>query len=96
MKKKISYETKLPVKFTMAERNLIREHTFYYPNFGNLAALEGIGKQIRVDMSLEDIEELQGYVAAEANHTSDSKLQTKLDRIFEKLQKFLDTYDDQE
>ena len=94
MRKKIPYNTKLPVKFTLAERDLIRNHTFYHPDFANLAMLEG--KQIRSDMSLEDIEELQGYVAAEANHTPDSNLQTKLDRIFDKLQKFLDAYDDQE
>lgn len=46
-------------------------------------------------MSLDDIEEIQGCVAAEANHTKNLKLQKELDRVFKKLQVFLDTYDDQ-
>ena len=94
MRKKIPYGTKLPVKFTLVERDLIQQHTFYRPDFGDLEPLTG--KRITVDMSLDDIEELQGYVGAEANHTKDAKLQTKLDRIFGKLQKFLDRYEDQE
>ena len=94
MREKILYGTKLPVKFTLTERDLIRDHTFYHPDFANLAVLQG--KHIKLNMSLDDIEELQGYVAAEANHTNDSKLQAKLDKIFVKLQNFLDTYDDQE
>jgi hypothetical protein len=47
-------------------------------------------------MSLDDIEEVQGYVAAEANHTKNKKLQRELDRLFDKLQVYLDSYDDQD
>jgi hypothetical protein len=48
---------------------------------------------LRVDLSLDDIEEIQGYVAADANHKRDAKLQKPLDKLFLKFQKFLDTYD---
>ena len=54
------------------------------------------GKNIKLMMSLDDIEDVQGYVAAEANHTSNKILQKQLDKIFEKFQVFLDRYDDQE
>ncbi len=37
----------------------------------------------------------QGYIAAEANHTDDAKLKRQLDKLFDKLQTFLDEYDDQ-
>ena len=46
-------------------------------------------------MDLDTIEDLQGYVAAEANHTDDRKLQKALDKVLTKLQGFLDRYDDQ-
>lgn len=36
-RKTIPHGTKLPVHFTAAERDLIREHTFYDPDFGNFA-----------------------------------------------------------
>jgi len=91
-RKRIPYGTKLPVRFTLPERELIREHTLC-PDFADLALADGNG--IRLDLSLDEIEELQGYVAAEANHTDDKKIQGKLDAVFDKLEKFLDSYDDQ-
>ena len=93
-RKKIPYGTKLPVKLTLDERDLIRAQTFCDPDFARFAVVEG--KAIRVDLSLDDIEEIQGYVAAEANHTKIKKLQKELDQLFGKLQLYLDTYDDQD
>lgn len=93
-RKKIPYGTKLPVKFTLHERDFIRDQIFLDPNFAGLAVVEG--KMVRVELSLDDIEEIQGYVAAEANHTKNLKLRKELDRLFDKLQVFLDTYDDQD
>ena len=93
-RKKIPYGTKLPVKLTLRERDLIRDETFYDPDFGKFTVVEG--KEIRIELSLDDIEEIQGYVAAEANHTKNSKLEKELDRLFDKLQVFLDAYDDQD
>jgi hypothetical protein len=92
-RKQIPYGTKLPVNLTLRERDLIRDETFCTPDFAKFAVVEDKG--IKVDMSLDDIEEIQGYIAAEANHTENKKLQKELDRVFDKLQVFLDTYDDQ-
>ena len=93
-RKKIPYGTKIPVKLTERERDLIRKETFCDPDFAKLAVADGKG--IRVEMSLDDIEEIQGYVAAEANHAKNKKIQKELNQLFEKLQVFLDTYDDQD
>ncbi len=83
----------MPVKLTLSERNLIRDKIYYDPDFAKFSVVEGKG--IRVDLSLDDIEEIQGYVVFEANYTKNSKLQKELDRLFAKLQVFLDTYEDQ-
>ena len=93
-RKKIPCGTQLPVKLTIRERDLIRDETFCDPNFAKYAVVNGKG--IRLDLSLDDIEEIQGYIAAEANHTKNSKLQKEFDRLFAKLQVFLDMYDDQD
>ena len=37
--------------------------------------------------TLDDLEELNGYLAAEANHCEDPQLQKKLDKLFERLSK---------
>lgn len=92
-RKRVAYGTKLPVHFSQAELDDIREHTLA-PDFATHAIVEGKG--LRVDLSLDEVEEIQGYVAAEANHTRDAKLRKRLDKLFDKFQKFLDTYDDQE
>ncbi|HJP93949.1 MAG TPA: hypothetical protein VJ875_18470 [Pyrinomonadaceae bacterium] len=89
---RIPYGTKLPVHFTQAQLDDIREYTFA-PEFAKHAIAEG--KRLRVDLSLDDIEEIQGYVAAEANHTRNVQLRKRLDKLFLKFEKFLDTYDDQ-
>jgi len=47
-------------------------------------------------LTLDDLEELGGYIAAEANHTSDKKLRKKLDAIFSKIQDLLETHADEE
>jgi hypothetical protein len=93
-RKKIPYGTKVPVKLTIRERDLIRDETFCDSNYTKLAVVEG--KDIKVDLSLDEIEDIQGYVAAEANHTKNKKLEKELDRLFDKLQVYLDTYDDQD
>ena len=44
------------------------------------------------DWSLEDLEEVLGYVAASANHTKDWKLEKRLHRISDKLGAIIDRF----
>ena len=94
MIQKIPYGTKIPVTLTFHERDIIRDETFCDPDFARVAAVEG--KRIKILLSLDEIEEIQGYIAAAANHSENRKLQKELDRLFEKFQVLLDTYDDQD
>jgi hypothetical protein len=93
-RKRIPYGTKLTVSFSGQELEDIRACTMVGEEFGRHAVIEG--KRLRLDLSLNEIEELQGHVAAEANHTPDAKQRQRLDKLFEKFQKFLDRHDDQE
>lgn len=92
-RKRIPPGTKLPVTLTVRERDLIRDETSCDPGFAECAVADGTG--IRVELSLDEIEEIQGYVAAEANQTTNSKRRKELDHLVDKLQVFLDTYEDQ-
>ncbi|MFH1731400.1 MAG: hypothetical protein ABIF82_07100 [Planctomycetota bacterium] len=93
-RKNIPCGSKLLVKLTLRERDLIRDHTLYDQDIECLCVPDGPG--VRVDLPLDEIEHMQGFVAAEANHCDDRKLQNELDALSDKLQQFLDTYDDQE
>jgi hypothetical protein len=92
-RKRIPQGCKLPVLLGTKEVSDIRERTFVSPGLliGGIVQPDG---SLRFDWSLGDIEEIQGHVAASANHTDDPKLEKRLDRIYSKLQRFLDSYDD--
>jgi hypothetical protein len=92
-RKKIQYGMKLAVSFAQADVELIREHTFADPKLLGLGVAKG--GTITGQLSLADIEELQGYVAAQANRSKAGKLPKKLYHVYDYLQTFLDTYDDQ-
>lgn len=94
-KKNIRPGEKVPLKLNDAERTLVLEEV----NCVDDEYLEAVrrtppGQPVMV--TLDELNDFGGYVAAEANHTKDKKLQKKLDAIFQKMQDLLDTYTDEE
>ena len=47
-------------------------------------------------LTLDQLEDLGGYVAAEANHSTDKKLRKRLDAIFSNIQDLLESHADEE
>ena len=92
-RKRIPYGTKLPVAFSSKELEDIRSCIMIGEEFGRHAVVDG--KRFRLNLSLDDIEDLQGHIAAEANHTRDAKFPQPPGQNIWKLQGFLDRYDDQ-
>ncbi|MEQ8667943.1 MAG: plasmid pRiA4b ORF-3 family protein [Pirellulales bacterium] len=94
-KKQIQPGEKVPLKLTATERKLVLE---------DLMCLDQEHEQIIRDtpagkpvmLTLDDLEDFNGYIAAEANHCDDSKKQKKLDTVFEKIQSVMDRYTDEE
>ena len=86
--------TKVGLTLSEAERNLIL----------GLMCLDGDYEEIvretppekAIQLTLDEWDDFGGYIAAEANHTPDKKLEKKLDAIFEKIQNLLETYTDEE
>ena len=82
----------IEIKFTEKERHLILYHTFADPYLTKRLRIAEIkGKYLITKFTVEDLDDLIGYIAAEANHTEDTKLQTQLDKLFEKLRIILET-----
>lgn len=93
---KVGVDEKVPVELTPEQRDLILKHTLADPDLtAPLEIAPAAGKKIAVGYTLSDIEELMGFIAAEANHTSDRKLETKLDHLWQYLQTFEDQYEDE-
>jgi hypothetical protein len=58
-----------------------------------VAPLEG--SRLKVGLTLSEIEEFCGFVAAEANHIADRRLGKRLDRVSGKLKKCEERYEDE-
>ncbi|MDH3472586.1 MAG: hypothetical protein OEM59_02745 [Rhodospirillales bacterium] len=87
---------KVPVVLSAEERRLIVDHTFAGPDLTSpLETATVSGTQFTVRYTLDDLEELLGYIAAEANHTPDRKLRGRLDRLYDRLQTIEASYVDE-
>ena len=96
-RKRIEYDSPVKVSLTLRQRKLILDHTFADDELTNRLKIATVeGTRIAVGYTLDELDALHGYVAAEANHCKDRKLQKELDTLFVKLMKTLESYDDGE
>jgi hypothetical protein len=94
-RRRIKTGAKVPVAFTARERALVIDHTFAGPELTEpLEAARVIRGKYTVRFTLDDIDELLGHVAAEANHSKNKRLQRELDALYERLQTEMESYDD--
>ena len=94
-KKHIQPEDRIGLILTQAERSLLLAGLTLLPSVYEEAVKATPAKE-PVLLTLDDLDELGGYIAADANHTQDKKRGKKLDAIFQKIQNLLDTHTDEE
>jgi hypothetical protein len=94
-KKQIQPGEKVPLKLTATERKLVLEDLMCLDqDYEQIIRSTPSGKPVM--LTLDELEDFGGFIAAEANHCDDKKKQKKLDAIFEKLQGVQDKYTDAE
>jgi hypothetical protein len=97
IRKRVHPGEKVPLKLSARERELILEHTFADDELTAPLRIARASNQASVYcFTLDDLEELMGYVAAEANHAKDKKLQKELDRLFARMEEVLNSYTDED
>lgn len=93
-RKHIQPDERVPLKLSATQRTLILEKVSCID-----AKYEALIRETPDDeplmMTLDDCDEFSGYIASEANHCGDKKLQKKLDTILRKVHAVLDTYTDE-
>ncbi len=93
--KRIKPGETVPLKLSEHERELIINKTLAGPDLTE--RLELILKSESIfAFTLDDLDELVGFIAAEANHTKSKKIQKELDRLYDRIQYILDTHTDEE
>lgn len=77
------------------ERGLILNHSLADPELTDrLRVVPTPDEPPMYHFTLDDLDELAGYVAAEANHAKDKKLQKEWDRLYARLADVLESYTD--
>lgn len=86
---------KLEVDLTPKERKAILDHlTLLPPEYEDM--LRNVHPEQPLLLTLDDLEDFSGYVAAESNHTTNKKVGAVLDSAFEKMEALLDKFTDEE
>src|SRR5215207_7804592 len=94
-RKQILPGEKVPLSIMLAQRNLIRDHTFAGQHLTDaLNVTEFNDGKIFVYYTLDDLDELAGHVAAAANHAKNRKLEKTLDALYAEIKTVEDSYDD--
>ena len=93
-KKHIQPNETVPLKLTATERKLILETVTFISDEYELLIRETPNAEPLM-MTLDDYDDFGGYIAAEANHCEDRKLQKRLDSVFQKIQSIFDKYTDE-
>ncbi|HEU4341852.1 MAG TPA: hypothetical protein VFU31_09810 [Candidatus Binatia bacterium] len=92
-RKRIAYGEAMEVCFSARDVELIGDHTFADPEYiRRLRKAAGSGGWLSGKFTLDEVDDLLGYAAAEANHTNSKKLQKELDALYDRLQKLMDSY----
>ena len=94
--KQIAVGEKVPLELNQREPDLIIKHTFAGNNLTDrLRIVPNPGRLPFYRFTLDDLDELAGYVAAEANHAKVKKLQKELHRLYARIAEVLESYTDE-
>jgi hypothetical protein len=96
-RKRIRPDEKLPLDLSDGERELILQHTFADEDLTRrLGIVPRAGESAAYRFTLDELDDLAGYVAAEANHAKDKKLKKQLAGLFGRIQTVLESYTDED
>ena len=93
-RRKIQPGTKITVRMTVRDRALLTEHTLGGPEYAKRLQPASSGSGLVGEYTLDDLEDMLGYIAAEANHTGDRKLRRALHALHDRLYRTQRRYDD--
>jgi hypothetical protein len=95
-RKQIAAGENVPLELNDRERDLITKHTFAGKNLTDrLRIMPRPGERPYYRFTLDDLDELAGYVAAEANHAKVKKLEKVLRRLYARIAEVLESYTDE-
>jgi repressor LexA len=96
IRKYIEPGTRLPVKLSTRERDLVVDRALLDPEIETaLREAAPVGSKLLINLNLDDIDDLLGCVSAEANHCDDDQVQRVLDAVGDRLAAVLERFTDE-
>lgn len=92
-RKRINEGTKVAVKLTARDRKLLDDLMLDPEYLERLQPIPG-SKDLAGEYTLDDLEDMLGYIAAEANHTPNQRLRSQLDDLYDRLAHIQQSFDD--
>ena len=84
--REVSFPNRIRVRLSRRDRDLILKHTFIGGDVEErIRVARANGTAIMVDLTPDDIDELLGYVAAEANHSEQPVIRRQLYALYDRL-----------
>lgn len=94
-RKYVAPGSRVPFRLSERERDLVLAMAYLDPDIeARLREAVSAGPGFVAELTLDDIDELAGSVAAEANHCDEARRRSGLDRIFDRLTILEDRYTD--
>ncbi len=88
------YVNEIEIKLTLKERDLIINHTYADPGLTKRLQIAEIkGKNLIQKYTIDELDILLGFIAAEENHTKDKTLGRSLSILYDKLSRIFDKYE---
>jgi hypothetical protein len=90
----LEHGQKIMVTFTLKERDLILNCMVLENHIIKMFKIAVIkNNQISIHLTIDELEDLLGYIAAEANHSDDRKLVNRLEKLYDKLDELVLLHD---
>lgn len=91
-RKKIARDTKIEIRLSKYEYELISEHTFVDTKLIECIRVVPGKSGFMASYTLDDLDDVLGFIAAEANHATNKILEAELDDLYDRLSEVEDSY----
>jgi hypothetical protein len=93
-RRKIQPGDRIMVFMSVRDRDLLEEYMIGDPEYAERLRSASTGRGLAGEYTLDDLEDILGCIAAEANHADDKKLRRELNALYDRLYRIQRTFDD--
>jgi len=89
----MDWDDKIKIELSNHDKKVLEDHIYIFLDneiINKLNHAEIIGSNLLVTLTVEELDYLLGFIAAEANHSKDKDIEADLDDLYDSLEKYID------